>query len=135
MKYRLDYVTFNILPNNIIEVIIDEGASLTLEMSEEIRKTLAPVKANGFACLFNNINNYKLSFETKFSMISEDNLIAIAFVYYNEESRIEAEKLVKLREVDKWNVKMFSGLELGWQNAHDWLNNEVNLSKSKAFNH
>jgi hypothetical protein len=126
MKYRLDFVTFNILPNNIIETIIDEGATLTLEMSEEVRKTLAPVKANGFACLFNNINNYKLSFETKFNMISEDNLIALAFVYYTEESRLEAEKLVELRKVDNWNVKMFSGLEMGWQEAYDWLNSEVN---------
>ncbi len=126
MKYRLDYVTFNILPNNIIETIIDEGATLTLEMSEEIRETLAPVKANAFACLFNNINNYKLSFETKFNMISEDNLIALAFVYYTEESRLEAEKLVELRKVDNWNVKMFSGLEMGWQEAYDWLNSEVN---------
>ncbi|WP_426359738.1 hypothetical protein ACPUVO_05790 [Pseudocolwellia sp. HL-MZ19] len=132
MKYRLDYVTFNILPNNIIETIIDEGVTLTLEMSEEIRKTLAPVKTKDFACLFNNINDYKLSFETQFNMISEDNLIALAFVYYTEESRLQAEKLVKLRAVDNWNVKMFSGLEMGWQEAHDWLTSEVNRSQTIA---
>jgi len=129
MKYRLDFATFNILPNNIIEVIIDDGITLTLEMGEEIRKTLAPVKSNDFACLFNSINDYNLSFETQFNMISEDNLRAIAFVYYNEETKLKAEKLIELRKVDNWNTKMFAGREMGWQEAHDWLNSEMNNLK------
>lgn len=129
MKYRLDFATFNILPNNIIEVIIDEGVMLTLEMGEEIRKTLAPVKSNDFSCLFNNINDYNLSFETQFNMISEDNIRAIAFVYYDEEAKLKSEKLVQLRKVDNWNVKMFSGREMGWQEAHNWLNQEMNKLK------
>lgn len=129
MKYRLDFATFNILPNNIIEVVVDEGVSLTLEMCEEVRKTLAPVKSNDFACLINKINDYELSFESQFNMISEDNLRAIAFVYYNEKTKLQAEKLIELRKVDNWNVRVFSGREIGWQEAHDWLNSEMNKLK------
>lgn len=129
MKYCLDFATFNILPNNIIEVIIDEGVELTLEMCEEVRKTLAPVKSNDFACLINKVNDYELSFETQFSMISESNITAIAFVYYTDKAKLQSEKLIELRKVDKWNAKVFSGREMGWQEAHDWLNSEMDKLK------
>jgi len=130
MKYCLDFATFNIWPNKIIEVVINEGVVITLEMCEEVRKLLAPVKSNDFACLINKVNDYTLSFESQLNMLSESNIKAIAFVYYTDKAKMQSENLIQLRKVDKWNAKLFSGREMGWQEAHDWLNSEMNKLKS-----
>jgi len=131
MKHRLDFGYLVILPNNIIEVIVDDGVELTLEMVEESHRALRKTITANFALLINNIHNFEVEFEAKLTMASQEQLKAIAFVYYNQQNKTEIENLIRLRKIDKWNVKTFSGLEMGWEEAHHWLSKEMDKLKKR----
>ena len=66
-----------------------------------------------------------LSFAAKLSIASYENLKALAFVVYSKDGLAVTESLNKAREMDNWNTKVFSGLELGWQQAYEWLQHEL----------
>jgi len=78
-----------------------------------------------FSLLVNRINTYSYAYEAKLSIASYEGLKAIAFVYYNKESLQAIDDLQDKRLMDKWNTKSFSGLELGWQQAFEWLQQEM----------
>ncbi len=129
MKHRLSFAYFNILSNDIVEVVVDENIEMTLEMVEECHQFIETHFQEKFAMLINRVNNYSYTYEAKLSIAAYENLIAMAFVYYSEESKAIAENLSTLRSFDQWNYRFFSGLELGWQQAFDWLQQELVNSK------
>lgn len=131
MKYRLSFGFYNILADNIVEVTADEGVELTLEMVEEGSNFLEEHMTGNFAMLVNRINNYTYSYEAQLSVASHENLKALAFVCYSKESELITKKLQSNRSVDKWDYPIFSGLELGWQQAYQWL--EKSLMPIKAI--
>lgn len=129
MKHRLSFGFYNIHADNIIEIIADEGVELTLEMVEESCNFLDENVTGDFAFLINRINEYTYTYEAQLSLASHENLKAVAFVYYSEESKNTTKKLQNNRLFDNWNHPMFSGLELGWQDAYQWLNHELTVLK------
>ena len=129
MKHRLDFAYFSILPNNIVEVVIDNGITLSLEMIETCHQFITTHIKDDFSFLINDIHDYSIEFEAKLSLASHEHLKAIAFVYYNQRSQTAIENLIELRKVDNWNTKVFSGVELGWQEAHQWLVHEMETLK------
>jgi len=124
-KHQLSFAKINILTEQVAEVIVNKDVIVSLEMSEEYDRALAEIFSNNFALLVNKINHYDFSFEAKLSMASHDNLKAIAVVIYDNESKKSVEKLAALRQLDGWNVKVFDGLNLGWQDGLDWLHDEL----------
>lgn len=129
MKHRLSFAHFNILSDNIVEVVVDEGVQMTLEMIEECHKFIGNNFPEEFGMLINRVNNYSYTYEAKLSIASYSNLKAIAFVYYSKDSKEITEYLYKLRVFDEWNYRLFSGLELGWQQALEWLQQELATTK------
>ncbi|MDG1750714.1 MAG: hypothetical protein P8I03_03510 [Thalassotalea sp.] len=129
MKHRLSFGHFNILSENILEVVADEGVEMTLEMIEECHQFVDKHFADDFGMLVNRVNNYTYSFEAKLSIASYAHLKAIAFVYYSPDSKDVTEDLYQLRAFDEWNFRAFSGLELGWQQAYNWLQQELTTVK------
>lgn len=127
MKHRLSFASFNIIAENIIEVVVDEGALVTIEMIDESYEFVQQNMQQSFGLLINQINDYNYTLEAKLSLASYENMKAIAFVYYNEQGKNSALALQKLRAIDDWNVDNFSGLQLGWQQANKWLAAELNL--------
>jgi len=125
MKHRLSFGYFNILASNILEVVVDEGVDMTLEMIEECHHFIEHNFTGNFGMLINRVNHYTYSYEAKLSIASYDNLKAIAFVYYSSDSKSITEQLYKLRALDSWNYKIFSGIELGWQQAYSWLEQQL----------
>ena len=71
------------------------------------------------------IHHHHFSFEAKLSIHSHVNLKAIAVVNYNEKSKKMTKDIATIRKIDGWNLKSFSGLDLGWQQALDWLEKEL----------
>lgn len=132
MKHRLSFAYFNILSDNIVEVVVDENIEMTLEMVEECHQFIHTHFQESFAMLINRVNNYSYTYEAKLSIAAYENLTAMAFVYYSEESKKIAENLLALRVFDQWNYRIFSGVELGWQQAFDWLQQE--LANTKLVN-
>jgi len=124
-KYQLSFAKINILNEQVAEVIVNQDVLISLEMSEEYDRALAEIFSNNFALLVNKINQYDFSFEAKLSMASHDNLKAIAVITYDNKSKKSVEEIAAMRQIDGWNVKVFNGLDLGWQEGLDWLHNEL----------
>ncbi|OKY24827.1 MULTISPECIES: hypothetical protein [Thalassotalea] len=132
MKHRLSFGQFNLLSNNIVEVVVDEGIVMDLEMVDECHHFIQSRFCNNFAMLINKVNHYTYSYEAKLSVASYAHLKAIAFVYYSKEAQQISNNLQALRAIDKWNCRVFSGLELGWQQAYNWLQSELQTVKIKV---
>lgn len=126
MRHNLSFAKINILSENIAEVVVDQGIEISLEMSEEYDDFLTEKFPEKFALLVNKVNDYDFSFEAKLSMASHENLIAIAVVTYDEQAKQSVEKVAAIRKRDGWNLKVFNGLNLGWQEGLDWLKSELN---------
>lgn len=122
---RLSFGYFKIHDNNIVEIIVDQGIKMSLEMVEECHEFIRQCRLDDFALLINRVNQYDYSFEAKLSVASHENVKAIAFVYYHENCKTLTESLIALRAHDGWNTRLFHGLELGWQQALTWLKQEL----------
>jgi len=131
MKLSMSFGYVNKLSDNIFEVVVDEDIEVTLEMVDESHEFVDKYVKGDFALLINRINGYSYTYEAKLSVSSYEGLKAIAFVYYDSKSQHAIEDLQNARVMDKWNAKSFSGLELGWQQAHDWLQKEMAVIKVK----
>jgi len=127
MKHRLSFAYFNILSENILEVVVDDGIEMTLEMIEECHDFIDAHFTGNFALLINRLNSYDYSYEAKLSIASYTGLKAIAFVYYNNEDKQLVEKLHHIRKHDQWNCQIFAGLTMGRQQAFNWLQEELSL--------
>jgi uncharacterized protein with ParB-like and HNH nuclease domain len=134
MKHRLSFGYFNLLANNIVEVIVDEHTEMTLEMIEECHQFIDAHIFDDFGMLINRINNYTYTYEAQLTIASYEGLKAIAFVYYNQESKEISEKLNEKRFADRWNYRCFSGLDIGWQQALTWLQQEL-LMQDEQVHH
>ena len=130
-KYQLSFAKINVLTEHIAEVIVGQDVVISLEMSEEYDDFLTNIFSNNFALLINKINQYDFSFEAKLSVASHHNLAAIAVVTYDNESKKSVGEISAIRQRDGWNLKVFDGLNLGWQEGLDWLHGELS---SEALN-
>lgn len=130
MKHKLSFGSFTLLTENIVEVIIDDGVELSLEMIEECDQFFKTHIFGDFGMLINRINDYSYSYEAQLSIGSYQGLKAIAFVYYTDDCKRVVEKLTVARAYDDWNSQLFSGLEVGWQQAFSWLALELLSIKS-----
>lgn len=132
MKHRLSFGYFTLLAENIVEVIIDDDIELSLEMVEECDQFFKAHIFGEFGMLINRINEYSYSYEARLSIGSYQGLKAIAFVYYTDECKKLVEGLNAARAYDNWNSQLFSGLELGWQQALTWLEQELLPNEQQA---
>jgi len=125
MKHKLSFGYVNILSENIAEIIVDEGVEITLEMTEECDDFLAQKFAGDLGILVHRINNYSFTYEAQLTVASYEKIKAMAVVAYSQQGEQLTRELLDKRAMDGWNLKSFSGLELGWQQAYDWLQNEL----------
>ena len=124
-KYRLSFCTVNIMTDNIAEVIIDDNIEVSIEMVEEHEKFLCSVFKGDFGVLDNKINTYSYSLEAKLIMGSVVRMKAIDSDFYSSQGMQSTQDIMERRSMDSLNLKLFSGYELGWQQAYDWLTLEL----------
>lgn len=127
MKHQLSFATVNLLSDCIVEIIIADGVEVSMEMLDEFDDFLSQHLSAHFALLINKVNNYSYTFEAKMTMASHENLIAIAVIVYKDTDQKIIDDVMSLRSIDEWNLKVFSALELGWQQGYDWLQAELDL--------
>ena len=127
MKHRLSFATLNLLSDSIVEILIDDGVEVSLEMIEEFDNYLSDNLSEHFAMLINRVNSYHCTFEAKMIAVSHGQLCATAIVTYNNDAKKEVDDLLRIRRMDELNLQIFSGLELGWQTAYDWLEDQLAL--------
>ncbi len=128
MKHKLSFCSINILSDSIAEVIINKHIVISMEMVEELHQLISKLFVYNFGILINKINPYRYSFEAKLSIGSHANLKAIAIVNYTNKGESVTQDIIQVRIVDDWNLKSFSGLELGWQEGFEWLEKELSAT-------
>ena len=124
-KHRISFADINIISDSIAKIIIDEGVEVSIEMVEEYDNFLACIFNGNYGVLINKINNYSYSPEAQFIMGSSENIVAIAAVNYSERGKKSSKEIGGRRTIEQLNVMTFSGLNLGWQEAMTWLNQEL----------
>ncbi|NQY64595.1 MAG: hypothetical protein HRT38_12835 [Alteromonadaceae bacterium] len=124
-KYRLSFAHINIINNQIAEIIVDDGVVVSLEMVEEHDDFLTSIFDGEFGILVNKINNYHYSPEAQLIMGSIENIVAVAVVNYTTQDKQSSKEIIDKRFMDQLNIKIFSGLELGRQQAITWLQQEL----------
>lgn len=125
IKHQLSFAKINILNEQVAEVIVNKDVEISLEMSEEYDDFLAKTFLSNFALLVNKVHQYDLSFEAKLNIASHEKLAAIAVIIYDNKSKELVKDLALMREIDGWNLRIFDGLNLGWQEGLDWVNSEL----------
>lgn len=125
MLYNLSYAKIKMLSDNLAEVIVDHNITITLEMIEEFDCFIHDKFKQPFALLVNKINQYEYTFEAMASMVSHELMIAMAVINYDDIDDDPIHKVIKIRAMDQLNIKVFSGLELGFQEAKAWLVEEL----------
>lgn len=128
MKNKLSFGAVNILSDNIAEVIVNPDVVISMEMVEEFEALLAELFLDAFGLLINKVHRYSFAFEAKLSIGSHANLKAIAVVNYSKQSELITDDIASARKRDGWNLKSFSGLDLGWQSGFDWLKKELSAN-------
>jgi hypothetical protein len=125
LKHKLSFGYITLLSKNIAEVIVNHNTKMTIEIVEEYDNFLANYFHEDFGLLINRINDYSFTYEASLSIASSAHLKAIAVVSYAPQSREQSLGILAKRKIDGWNMKVFSGLELGWQQGLNWLESEL----------
>ena len=125
MKHELSFGYIILLSENIAEVVVNQNIVMTIEMVEEYDCFLKCHFNNDFGLLINKINHYTQTFEAQLSIASLSGIKAIAVVTYNQNCKQVTNTLENKRKIDHWNLKQFSGLELGLQSGLSWLEQEL----------
>ena len=131
MMHRLSFGYITLLSENIAEVVVNQGVIMTLEEVDEYDYFLKCHFNGSFVLLINKINQYTYTFEAQLTIASLSGIKAMAIITYNQESDHITSKLANTRKNDNWNIKKFSGLELGFQSGITWLEQELLNVKTK----
>ena len=131
MRHKLSFGYITLLSENIAEVVVNRGVIMTLEEVDEYDYFLKCHFNGDFGLLINKINPYTYTFEAQLTIASLSGIKAIAIITYNQECDHVTSELVNTRKNDNWNIKKFSGLELGFQSGITWLEQELLNIKTK----
>jgi len=129
-KYNLSFGSLTVLDKCLAELIINNEVVITLEMVEELDVMLQSIFKHNFGLLVNKLNTYSYTYEAKLVLGSIEHMKAIASVYYTTQGREVSLDIVQKRNIDGLNVRVFSGFELGRQQALDWLTYELTKQKT-----
>jgi hypothetical protein len=135
MKQNNEFGQINIITDNIVEVVINQGVEITLEMVEVYENIIEKNITGNYGVLVNRINDYNYAFESLLCVGSAKNLKAAAIIFYAQETAEQQQSRNVVEQVDQLKVKQFSGLELGRESAITWLQQELSFASSPEHSH
>ena len=106
-----------ILHDSIVELIINEGIELTVEMLNEYHDFLIKNLHAPFSVLINKIHSYTYSFEAQMNFLNLEQLKALGVVCYTRVSEMSTRLLHSMPRTFEWNLKIFNDRT----KAYDWL--------------
>ncbi|WP_026301190.1 hypothetical protein [Colwellia piezophila] len=128
MLHRLSFAVINSLSKDMLELIIDKNILVSIEMVEEFDDYIEQNFQHSIGILINKINDYKYSFEAKLVLGSSPLIQAVAILNHYTAGASDTKNIEQLRELDKLNMKIFSGLEFDRAQAIDWLTTELSVT-------
>lgn len=118
-EYRLDFCTIYHRDDGITIIEINDGVNLDGNMAKELTDLKIRVLGDRpLALLSNRKNSYSFTFEALFTLANLPNLIGLAIVIYNPQSRLLVEtQNIFLSTMNKVPVKIYTNI----LDAEKWL--------------
>ena len=132
MNFITRFGHIKIITPNIAEIVINHGIEVSLEIVEEYEALMSEHFSDNYATLINRINNYSYAYEALLCVGSAKNLKAVAVINYGLDNEKQSKNVNIVQHIDKLNIKLFSGLELGRAHAIDWLNAQLTKASNNA---
>lgn len=130
MKYTLSFGYILRVRENIAELLIDEGTTVTVDMYEEYLEFIHENFAKPYAVLLNSINQFSFSPAVNSKVGANNSLAAIATVTYSKPQRAMIDKYENVDE--EFNLRKFCGFNLGRNQAIQWLDLELNKQNANV---
>ncbi len=131
MNITTSFGQVNFLSNNVVELIINKGIEVSLELVDEYDALMAENFTCDYAILVNRLNSYSFSYEALLCIGSAQHLKAVAIINYGVENEEQTKNLQAIRHMDDLNIKEFSGLELGRESAIKWLEKQLTTAANQ----
>ena len=106
-QYELPFCQLKLLRDDIVEVIINEGVEMDLDMVMEYHEFLLAHLKAPFSVLVNKLNSYTYTFDAQMKIGTLNNIKALAFVSYTNITDVSTKNLASLPRPKEWNFKMF----------------------------
>lgn len=110
-----------LISSNVVEVIINQGVEISLELVEEYDAVMKKHINQPYAVLINRVNSYSYAYEAILCIGSSQHLKAAAVINYGAANAQQNKNLQLVRHMNQLAIKEFSGLELGRESAIKWL--------------
>jgi len=115
--FILPFGKISILPQNIAEVVINEGVLIDKTMIKVYQNVLKSHLQSPFSVLINKENAYSYTFDAQVSMGESMVVMYRAVVVYNNNADMATRVLIDINKNSNWNVKIFRERDA----ALDWL--------------
>ena len=109
------------LDSNLMEVIVNEGVEMDVEMVNQYHEWLLKNLTPPFGILFNKINSYTYTFDAQKILADLPEIKAMAVISYTQVSAQSTKSLKAIPRKIKWNMEIFDNRK----DALNWLNNEM----------
>jgi len=126
-QYTLHEGNIIIHCSNIVEVIINEGIEVSLEILDKVEQLLLSKLNNKFALLINKTNRCSFSFEAQLCVLSLPRLVATAKVYYHDDEQDFLPTIMQRQKTEQLNLKSFAAVNNGYNEAKFWLTTQLDL--------
>ncbi|WP_371375990.1 hypothetical protein [Thalassotalea aquiviva] len=124
MLQTLTFGQLNVISEDVVELVIDHGNDFGSAQVLELIESLELFIHTPFALLINLIKPVSVSTRSLMQLAEHEPLVAIAAVHFFTLT----EATPHLENQDKFNMRWFSGFELGRQHGLNWL--ALELSKT-----
>ena len=118
---KLSFGQINKIQDNLVEVIINAGIELNMDMITEYHTWLLDNLDAPFAILINKKHPYTYTFDAQVNIANLAEIKAMAVISYSKITEESTNVLISLPRKNKWNIRLFDSRNL----ALDWLQTEL----------
>ncbi len=105
--HRLSFATIELLSPNLAEVIVDEGADISLTMVDEYHSFLLSHLTVPFCLLINKKNSYSYQAMAQLKIADLPQILAMAVVAYKSTTEVVTNLLIQMPRQTHWNIQIF----------------------------
>lgn len=127
---KLPFAQLIKLDSDMMEVIVNEGVEMDVEMVNQYHAWLLENLTPPFGILVNKINGYTYTFEAQKILADLPEIKAMAVISYWQVSAQSTKSLKAIPRKIKWNMEIFNNRKEGL----NWLNRELGKSKRGKYN-
>ncbi len=117
---RLTFGEMTLLEDDLVEVVVDDGIEMDVDMVREYHRTLTSIAKPPFRLLVNKRNRYSYTFEAQLGLVDIPNMGAIAVLSRRLETIRTTRALATLPRVRPWHLRIFQDrrVALMWLARH-----------------